>query len=87
MDGILQILSDPALAASAIALLAVIRGLGELFEKLGQIGKQKQKENWLDNAGTFLMAIAGGLGRFFNSLVLAISKGNEPTHSRDTAHA
>jgi len=63
MEGLIKYLSDPAFYAIALAVLAVMKGIGELFEK---IGKAKEGDDWFDSAGTFLLKLTGSIGKLFN---------------------
>lgn len=55
-----------AIGAVILAGLVVLRAIGELFIKIGNLGKYAAKDNdWFDSAGAFLLHIVDGLGRIF----------------------
>jgi len=52
-----------ALTSFALSLVTALRLLGEVFMALGKLGKQAEKENWLDSAGAFFRSLSTGLGK------------------------
>jgi len=67
---IIEHLSSVELVASAAAvffgLQAACNALGELFERLGNFGKQSKTENWLDSTGAAFRAASKNIGVFLN---------------------
>jgi len=67
MDTIMNFVSDPMFYIVVTGLLAVIRAIGELFEK---IGAAKEGDDWFDSAGSFLLKLVGNAGKFLNFIGL-----------------
>ena len=63
MDKIISIFTDPGSVAVIVAGLAVLRAVGELFEK---IGEKHEGADWFDSAGVFITKLVGSLGKFLN---------------------
>ena len=63
MDKVLQLFADPANIAIIVAGLAVLRGVGELFE---QIGKKHEGDDWFDSAGSTILKFVGSVGKLLS---------------------
>jgi|GEM_PF-1663689 len=63
MSEVLNMLKSPEFYAVVAALVVALRGLGELFIAIGQVGKLKEKEDWFDSAGAFLRNSANKIGK------------------------
>jgi hypothetical protein len=52
-----------------LAVLGVLRALGVLFIKIGNLGKYAAQDNdWFDSTGAFLMKLVEGLGKVLSYL-------------------
>lgn len=63
MSEILNLLKSPEFYAVALALVAALRVIGDLFIAIGNLGKLKDKEDWFDSAGAFIRNIANRIGK------------------------
>ena len=63
MENLIKYLSDPVFYAIALAVLGVMKAVGELLEK---IGKAKEGEDWFDSAGAFILKLVGSIGKLLN---------------------
>ncbi len=64
MDNIFDIFTNPAVLVIIAAFLGVLKAVGELLIKLGNMGRFAAKDNDpLDSMGAFCLCLVDGLGK------------------------